>query len=146
MKVLEWKWVTWIQRELYFTDIFPEWNITSITSYCYNDNEIYITKNKRWWEIPCWHLEESENSVDALKREVMEEIWWEILEYKYVWYYKVYFNGWINYSPIYVSKVNIISQPTWEEIFDSKSVQSENILEYLWNPDLYNCLKKYNYL
>ena len=146
MKILEWTWSIWVKRELYFTDIFPTWNITSISSYCYNSDEIYLTKNKRGWEIPCGHLEEWENSIDALKRETFEEVWWKILNHKYIGYYKVYFNWWINYCPIYLSKTEIVSKPTWEEILDTITVYDENILEYLWNPDLYNSLKKYNYL
>lgn len=146
MKVLEWNWVTWVKRELYFTQKFPIWDITSVTNYCYNKNEIYLTKNKRWWEIPAGHLEEWEDSIDALRRETLEEIWWDILEYKFIWYYKVYWKSWINYSIIYMSQVEIISKPTWKEIKDSAIVSNKNILDYLWNPDLYNYLIKYNYL
>lgn len=146
MKVLEWFWKAWISRELYFTDKIPQWNHTSITNYCYNWENIFITKNKRGWEIPCGHIEKWETSIETLKRETFEEVWWKIIQYKYIWYYKVYFNWGINYSLIYMSQVDIVSQPTWEEIFDSKPVQRENILQYLGNPDLYNSLKKYNYL
>lgn len=31
----------------------------------------------------------------------------------------------INYSLIYMSQVDIVSQPTWEETFDSKKVQAK---------------------
>ena len=79
----------------------PSDNITSVTWFSYSQSDIYITRNKRWWEIPAGHIEEWETPIDSLHREIKEEIWWKILKENYVWFYKVFKPEWVTYSLIY---------------------------------------------
>lgn len=64
--------------------------ITCVFSLVLFWDKVFLTKNHRWWELPWWHIENSENLEQALRREIREEVCTDIDTYKIFWYKKYY--------------------------------------------------------
>lgn len=118
--------------------------------------KICLTKNYRWWEFPWWHREAWEPILSALKREIKEEIWADILSPKLIWYKKItnksiqknrewwYYPFPNSYIVFYIASTNEIKQyDLCPESFDAKlcsykearkliSIDNQKLLDYLY--------------
>jgi 8-oxo-dGTP pyrophosphatase MutT (NUDIX family) len=65
------------------------WNIYAVAWIVFRWKKYLITKNKRGGEIPAWHIELWETQVEALEREVMEEVWAKVISSKLIWYQNI---------------------------------------------------------
>lgn len=141
MKILEWDWWENLDWELILDNKLPDSKLyNSVVSCCFEWESILLTKNYRWWELPWWHLDWDETTVEALHREIKEEIWAQVNSYKLVWYYKItsteprlrkgtwtYYPFPISYIPFYLCECSIVWKPEWSEVLWSKSIEIKNI-------------------
>ena len=75
--------------EFIWSKKFPEKElVTCVFAILTKDWKIYLTKNKRWWELPWWHIELWETFDEALEREMNEEIGTWIKSKELFWYKK----------------------------------------------------------
>ncbi len=62
-------------------DINDAWYRVSVKAIIYNNEwKILLCKEDNWmWDFPGWWLDQWENPEECLKREIMEEMWLEVL-------------------------------------------------------------------
>jgi hypothetical protein len=144
MKILEWKWKSFEWNwELYLDNILPkEKLITSVVSCCFYKDNILLTKNSRWWELAWWHIDDWENVIESLHREIKEEVWADVVSHKLIWHYKLnplkpvlrknggYYPFPNSYIPFYLCECDNIQKYTGEEILGTKIIKISEINEY----------------
>lgn len=109
--------------ELCETDVFPEkGNVTCVFALLQFEWKIYLTKNRRGWELPGWHIEKWEDFDQALQREMQEEAWTRVKNKRLFWY-KKYTNyekvpnrdgGFYPFPHSYI--LIYIAESTWEDV------------------------------
>lgn len=134
MKILEWTWENFPWKwEFVKNNEIPDVNLcTSVVWMVFYNENLLLTRNKRWWELPCGHIEEWEILEETLKREIKEEVWAEIINSKLIWYFKIYPNKKVqkkdgsyypypnSYIPLYLCESENIWDFTGEEILETK--------------------------
>ena len=158
MIILEWSWEAfeWSWELILDNNLPEEKLITSVVSCCFYKDNILLTKNSRWWELAWWHIEEWENILQSLHREVKEEVWADIISEKYIWYYKLkplraiqrknweYYPFPYSYIPFYLCECDNIQKFTWDEILDTKILKLSEIDNFNFiNKDSVKLLLKY---
>lgn len=73
------KWNENISWEFIVTNDLPDFNLcTAVCCITVFQAKLLLIKNKRGWELPAGHIEESESAAQAIRREVKEEAGAEI--------------------------------------------------------------------
>jgi 8-oxo-dGTP pyrophosphatase MutT (NUDIX family) len=83
-------WGEGTEWEFHTDTRYPELPVTSAFGICMIDGGVLLTKGRRGgWEIPGGHVKQGELTVDAMKREVLEEggvvvTSWAVVGYLYI--------------------------------------------------------------
>ena len=158
MKLLEWTWENYDGKwELYLDNKMPELLFpTAVIGICFYQDSILLTKSKRWWELPCGHIEENESPQEALLREIKEETWANTASYKLIWNIKIlpnkpiqrkdgtYYPYPFSYMPLYICECENIWDFTGEEILETKQLKIDEIDSFdFTNREIVQLLLKY---
>lgn len=96
-------------------------------------NKVVIVKNKRGWEFPWGHIEKWETYSESLHREVLEETWFELQKYQYIWYYIILNGLKLEYQLFFSWTTKWEQKEINSEILDVKIVLKEEIDRYIYD-------------
>lgn len=127
------------------TFIPPETDKLCSFALCFDENwDIVLTKNrKRWWENPWWKLWTWEDYIEALKREILEETWYEVVFYDHIGYSTAFVKEDIFLTKIFFCRVKKLSnRPFWDDVLESKAFEKSDYLTFnKSNPAYFYTLK-----
>ena len=95
-----------------------DWAVHYTRALIQNDKWEYLALfDKRFWhyQLPWWKVDAWEEMHEALKREVLEEIGCEVLEYEYIWSKKLLFSLWYFVSNCYKVRISWIPEAMEQE-------------------------------
>lgn len=87
--ILTWEYEPYSFEFIEDSVVPPDELITCTFWFVQVKDKICLTKNYRGWEFPGWHREKWESLMDALKREIREEVWAEIADIELFGYKKI---------------------------------------------------------
>ncbi len=142
--LLQWDLANWSRHTLIKSSELDNDYVVSAIMWIIKSPEwyVYLTRNKRWWDLPWGHVDPGEHYMDSLYREFEEEAWSKISWTVKLWWYNAYdsdepLSNWHggfypikSCIPFYIWKSTWEEfKPYWEEVIESCRLPIQEVIE-----------------